>query len=398
MKKFEKNTIFICILILFPGYFLYHYLLGQNFIYPYLGGYFTIACLFILPVLIILYLANARLSFTKIELLFFFIILLMITISSYNYLIDKPENFKNEMLKWSLSAVLYNIILYLIGKNMDINKSFVKILLFITFIISILVIQNIDLKYGRFYLDTDYVAFPELLSTYQGFARSILVVFSILIIYYFTNDYFILIFLLSIILLFTIGSRTEFVLYLITVILLKLISNPKKIIKTLIGFLLLVSLLFFIFYKYLPSNRTFQLFNIKQASSFIRRNEFMQFAIQLILKNPILNNYGAYTILGGIGCYPHNILSAWVNLGIIGFFSYILLFIKMWKYFVKNIYLIKNKNYNFKLFAFFLFYTTFALLTSKDYSLMFVGYTVGLYSNVKSSLVLERKASLYMVN
>ena len=45
----------------------------------------------------------------------------------------------------------------------------------------------------------------------------------------------------------------------------------------------------------------------------------MQFALNSIAADPIFGEYGSYYVLGSAGKYAHNILSAWVDLGILGF-------------------------------------------------------------------------------
>ena len=74
----------------------------------------------------------------------------------------------------------------------------------------------------------------------------------------------------------------------------------------------------------LPENRVVDLLDIGSDTSNQARNELEQSAWESIVNNPVLGDYGGYTAYAGIGGYSHNLLSAWVNLGLVGFSLYII--------------------------------------------------------------------------
>ena len=75
-----------------------------------------------------------------------------------------------------------------------------------------------------------------------------------------------------------------------------------------------------------PQSRFKQLFvAIQEDASFIERSVFNRYGLSLIADNPLVGAYGMYVHLNGGGSYPHNLLSAWVNLGILGFAFYLIL-------------------------------------------------------------------------
>jgi hypothetical protein len=72
--------------------------------------------------------------------------------------------------------------------------------------------------------------------------------------------------------------------------------------------------------EWLPDNRVLGLLiGYEVDGSVQERGELNRFAIETINSNPLLGSYGSYFKLGGVGSYAHNILSAWVDTGVVGF-------------------------------------------------------------------------------
>ena len=88
----------------------------------------------------------------------------------------------------------------------------------------------------------------------------------------------------------------------------------------------------------------------------------------------------------GTGTYSHNILSAWVDLGLIGFLGYLFLFasmgIALWRRWGENtkrgqMYWVASSIYIF---------TLVLMITSKDYTFMFFGFSVGLVAGILNTV------------
>lgn len=72
--------------------------------------------------------------------------------------------------------------------------------------------------------------------------------------------------------------------------------------------------------EWLPDNRVLSLLMEYEADGSVQeRGELTRFAMETIDTNPLLGSYGSYFELGGVGGYAHNILSAWVDTGVVGF-------------------------------------------------------------------------------
>jgi len=126
-------------------------------------------------------------------------------------------------------------------------------------------------------------------------------------------------------------------------------------------------------------NRFFELFAPEASSSATARSELTANALTTIYANPIFGEYGsyAYSTGYGIGDYSHNLLSAWVDLGIIGFFFYVLLFFVAGRIVLKAL---KNTalNVNFISLAMgYLGFTVLLMLFAKDYKYMTFGLAMG---------------------
>jgi hypothetical protein len=62
-------------------------------------------------------------------------------------------------------------------------------------------------------------------------------------------------------------------------------------------------------------NRILELLDLSQSTSANKRHHLTVYAMQTIAAHPILGDYASYKP----GYYSHNVLSAWVDLGLFGF-------------------------------------------------------------------------------
>ena len=138
----------------------------------------------------------------------------------------------------------------------------------------------------------------------------------------------------------------------------------------------------------IEGNRMLQLIRLDEARSVELRNENTVAAINTISSNPFLGDYGSYANYGSIGDYSHNLLSAWVNLGLIGFALYVLLLSLLARH---CILLLRGGSNSSalspatKMGIAFTCYSILLVIFAKDYSLMTIGFSVGLLSAAKYS-------------
>ena len=379
LSQLQINSATLSFLLLFPGFFLYHFAVGRGYIPPVLGGYFGIVATFILIPLAVM---NLKLFVKNVDLpvlIFFSIMFLTLSVTLVQYLLDNPTNFSKEMFVWSMSGLVFNLACFIVAAQLGI-QGVAKAGYWLIALIFAIVVFNIG-EFGIFYVQAESDDLSDIVSGYQGFARSIVAVLLIASAYYFHKGIkFYPLIILGVIALFFCGARTEFVLFILSLVFVYFfysITSPKAFLILLFALVIVVLLLINII-DLLPDSRMFQIIDFSSNSSGGIRLQQFAFGIEKIDQHPFLGNYGSYVVNGGVGAYPHNILSAWINLGLVGFALYILLFIVLWGVALKGFLRKKSDDY-FKVFLIFLVFTTVSILVSKNHSYMFVGLLVGFY-------------------
>jgi hypothetical protein len=381
----RKKLAIISFYLLFPGFFFYHYLVGSGFLFPYLGGYFGIVSTITLIITTILNLIDFRLTKKTTDIIFYIIILHTSITATLNYLLESPTSFSTEMFFWSLAGITQNISCYLIAKHLNFNKNSLNILSITLILMFLTVIFNIG-NDGIFYIQQEASAdISDLVSNYQGFARSLIFVLLLLAAYNFkSNAKFIIINTIGIVALFFNGARADFILFIastLSLYLFKNLINLKKIALSLAAALLfIISGINFIQLDY--DSRMLEIFDLSNSTSHLARELLFENGLDIISNNLIFGSYGAYTDIDGIGSYPHNLTSAWVNLGILGFILYIVIIANLWIYTIWAFLKKRTSSAEFNVFFLFLVYVSLALYSSKDYSYMLVGFLIGLRSRL----------------
>lgn len=372
-------------ILLFPGFFFYHYAVGKLYIYPILGGYFGVVSIVLCFMFYGFGWKDLIFKLNPVSILFYFILSLIFIYSISNYLMGNPRGYVGEVFLWSLTGIIFNLVMFAIARYLNFEK--IRLYVFFLILMFLIVILNIN-SAGVFYIKLDAEEdVVDSLATYQGFARSLVVISLITSAYYFRESgWFYIVTIISLVALFLNGARTEFALYLISVLFVFIFFIAKDVSILLKGFLL-ISILFVgiaIFGDYIPHSRMMELSSIFSSSSGEARNQLFSFALSEVfssLQNVLIGSYGSYTAIGGVGSYPHNLFSAWINLGIIGFFAYLVLIFLLWLFAIiwyKN----RSNLRLYKVYLTFLIYITLALIFSKDYSYMLVGFIVGIYSQL----------------
>jgi hypothetical protein len=233
--------------------------------------------------------------------------------------------------------------------------------------------------YARQAFGSDHIA------TYQGFARSGLTM-SIFLFAFSRNPFVkIMVFCSSAFVLFIMGSRSEFVAFLFcigTFVILR--AHWGSLISIFLYSVLMmgaVVVFLAVDISTLQGSRQFQLFNLGNASSFISRLELQNVAVAQILMNPILGEFGGHIIANGsAGSYSHNVLSVWVNYGLMVFVVYLALIVFPLVH--TSLILLKNKHLNVDLTLAFLFLSAVFLLvvTSKSVFWVLPPLAWGLYA------------------
>lgn len=311
----------LAFMMLFPFFFFYHTALALQLIPPVLGGYFSPVSLALAPLLFLAYVldvckAKARFTGTDLAFLAFLLYFLLVVAIHAIFL-----NADGEVVASHLISILHFAAIFVMFKLTDFRSKRVWWSALACWVAMTVIIFNLSSD-GFFYLrEQEDSANQDYIATYQGFGRSYFVTVLILIPFVRAVPLRILIYALSVSALFVNGSRSEFVATLLAIALIEILRARHRM-AILCAAMALAA--FAAFYstelmQLLPENRTLELLHLSEASSWDERNFAFHRALETIFRSPALGDYGSYVDLGEQGLYAHNIFSAWVDLGFVGF-------------------------------------------------------------------------------
>lgn len=373
----ERAILISAFLLLFPGFFFYNFMLGTGRIRAILGGYFaTVSLLFVLP-LVVLYirqiqrdphrLVRSELSFL-VFLVYFAIVVAVHGINGANPAIVTAH----------ILGIMYLANTLIMAKMIDFSQAEFRFPAIMCLLgMSVIVIANsVD---GTFRMDELGAAKdPASLATYQGFARSYLVTF--LPVIAFTRSLPLRAFLYASggVTLFLNTARTEFAALLFAIPIIEFFFSRQKFLFALVlaSLAALISINFQLILDQLPPNRILELADLAHSSSALARQRLTEQAIKTISTYPIFGDYASYAP----GHYAHNILSAWVDLGIFGFVFLLAILIVPATSMMFNGLLSRRVNSAFLLAFTFACVAILQVVKSHYFMDMLIGATVGAYS------------------
>lgn len=376
-RKFVAHAAF---LLLFPGFFFYQTLLGIGAVGAYLGGYFTLVALVLLLPLTyaFLYAVKSNRNYvSKLDLCLVFIAGYYLVVLAVNFAAGKDTM----IVERYVQAIIFCFETYVIFRLIDLDDKNFRRLVVLSLVIMSLVTFYFSVG-GFFFLQAlGEAKDPKNLATYQGFARSYIYTFLILIstVRYIAVRYLLYVVVTSA--LFLNGARSEFsaVLFLIPANELYLAKRRLYAIFTL--FLLSVFLVGGVDYivTMLPENRILQLLDLSHSSSANTRQRFANDALRTISENPVFGDFASYPD----GHYAHNMITMWVDFGLFGFifFAVLLVWPATWLFF--NGFFSRRKTNDFVLAWSFVCVTILWAITAKNMPDMCVGAAMGAFARYK---------------
>ena len=371
--------IHVAFFLLFPGFFFYQTLIGVGAIDAFLGGYFSVVSIALLAPLLFVYfqdVGRAKNFFMTTD--FYYVLFLLYF--SVTVVIHFATGADSKLVFDHLASIVHMLNLFIIFKMIDANERTFRIvtLLSLGAMSAIVFYFSID---GFFDLRDDALINAAVVATYQGFARSYLLTFIVAMACYRKPATRILWYALGIATLFTNGARSEFAAMLALIPLIELYHarNKALVLMAIACFLLLFTLLFHDIIRILPDSRILELADLSQSTSVSTRHYLTERALKTIAHNPILGDYGSYAT----GAYSHNVLSAWVDLGLLGFLY--LLAILLWPAceLIVNGFFKKDKSSEFLMAASLIFVTILLLASSHYFTDMLIGAALGAYARHK---------------
>ncbi len=377
-------------LLLFPGFFFYHTLLGLGLIRAVLGGYFAAIALAAFPPLAWMYVRAAysgQRYFSKIDLYFLLYLLYFAAICLTNAVAGaNPTIVGNHVL-----ALVYAIDIFVIFKGIDFSTRRIRALAVCSLVAMSAIVFWFSVD-GSFYLGALGMAKdPDSVATYQGFSRSYL--FTLVPVLAFTDQrrWRIALYCLAAPTLFVNTARSEFAAALLLIPVIEFYFARHKVALLVFSALLLflVNANLDLILQELPSNRTLELLDLSQSTSANLRHHLSEAALLTIQHNPLLGDYASYAS----GYYAHNILSAWVDLGLFGMvYLLALLFIPACQLFFRG-YFYKEKSQPFIFACALLSITVLLLFGSHYFTDMLISATLGAYARYRNGYIHGKDSS-----
>mgnify|MGYP003608079835 CR=1 FL=1 len=341
-------------------------------------GWLALAIVISLPFLIYVKYGNKL----KIIKPFFLFLIIFTSVVLFNY---GNNDIDPLIVSGHLSNILVLFSLYILGSEIDYSSDFfIKSSVVCFFVASTIIIYN-----QNFIIN--YWDFVVVSLNYQGLAMCYFILS--LSIFLVKNKIFkYCLYLICLICFSIIGARTELISILFLILLFELFDRNRKYY---ILYMLSITTIFIFMLgiTYFTSVFNFSqlsvIFNLEQDDSWKIRNEFLDRGLSIISENIFFGKYGSYKE----GQYVHNILSAWVDLGLIPFLLLLFSLFKGFIFSIKNLF--AEKSLNNILFMGISIIILVISVFSKQYTYPIIGFYLGLCSNFMLKTKLIKKTIVF---
>ena len=254
--------------------------------------------------------------------LFFLLVLFFLAWPLVWYLFSS-DVYLSEALQWRYVVLATFVFYFSLGYFLPVTSAFFSAFVIGLAIVGLLVFLN----YQHYILLDSYFNYGVLRTfSYQSYARSYFMIFCLVVL--FSRGWLIklLFSCAGLIVLYQIGARAEFYGFIALLLALGVafLFLEGRYIK--VGLALVVALVaLFYLLNYQPwffESRHLEIFRLQESSSWLARKYLSSFAIGEIFESPLWGAFGSHYAIGA-GAYAHNILSIWVDYGLVGFLGYI---------------------------------------------------------------------------
>lgn len=303
-------------LLIFPAFIAYQVLVQAGSIAPSLGGYGTAGAVAALPFALHAFQRQASVhgfAPTPVGLLFALYLLLFSIV-----VFVSRGGFADPAISQPHIAYIFKFgVWYLVARSVDGDSPRFRTLAGLVLLgISALVIW-LALTRGTFAA----VLLPADPEGFQGDYQAAAMVFCAMAAYVLPSlrlSLRIPVYVISVATLFLVGARSEFAAFFLLVIVIEWCKARSRVLMTLLMLAAAIVFLLLVrgFEATADGNRIFGLLAIASDESAIMRAELLDQAWITVWENPVLGAYASYPP----GAYAHNLVSAWVDFGIVGFF------------------------------------------------------------------------------
>ncbi|MDN4056141.1 hypothetical protein QPK32_24045 [Massilia sp. YIM B02763] len=302
--------------LLFPGFFYYHTLLGTGATGAFLGGYFSpISLLCMLP-LLLAWLRRMRhdprrLSSLDLHYGLFNVYFLAVVA------VNAVAGANRTIVAHHVLGILFMVNTFALFSLIDFGHRQFRVMALASLAAMSAIVFSFSTG-GVFYLGALGMAKDaDALATYQGFSRSYLMTFLPVLAYTRSLPLRLVLYAVGAATLFVNTARSEFAALLFAIPIVELYFSRHKLLF--VGLALLAGVVLAAhlddLVAMLPDNRILELLDLSHSTSANKRHHLTLYARQTIAAHPLMGAYASYAP----GYYSHNVLSAWVDLGLFGF-------------------------------------------------------------------------------
>lgn len=313
------TAVLLAFVALFPGHFVYHALVLQG-MPPVLRGYSVLMSAMVLPLLALpLARSLAAGHATWIDALFFGFVALLLGVSAVHFALGANP----VIVSGYLASAVQWLALYGVVRVADAGERRLRrVATGAWLVMSAIVLANAteaSFIVAALDLDDDRAT----LATYQDFALLYLVVTLMCLAHARSAWRRTVLLAVATVVLFVNGARSEFVAFLLGAFVMGWCRSRWRV-AIVIGAAAMAGALWMAagpLAELLPDNRIIDLIENRAESSYSQRQEMLAHGLSTIADHPLLGRFASYEP----GEYIHGVLSAWVDLGVVGLLALALL-------------------------------------------------------------------------
>lgn len=330
MEHASSQSAAVLFWLLFPGFFFYQLLVGSGVIPPFAGGGFGVAAAaaaLLLVCCLPLWLPRVVVTDRLVVLLWSGFFLSAMLITAYGSL-TLPAEYRMPAVLQSSQALIYFAGMFFVGFFLVPDSPGVRSSMLFAALGMLLFLGWYTLSTGSvMFYARFFFGHAEELATYQGFARSALMVFLLLLTTARRPAQTWLWTVLGTYVLFVLGARSEFFAYVAVSMLILAhvcIRRPLLVIYLMLT-LLALTIAGSALVSVLGDSRQLEVLDLSSSTSWQARQELLHQSLALLAEKPWMGEFGGHIRLGGTaGSYVHNALSGWISYGLFGFLCYVL--------------------------------------------------------------------------
>lgn len=299
-------------LAIFLGFYLYHTLVAYGVVAPVLRGYFVAICVLALPVVATAYVQHVRTSMHRlhVDALFVGFTVFYLLVSGIGAALGASQ----DIVRSHLAVIPQWLTLFGVARLLDVTSKTFAVAARVTMgAMVVLVLAGTSEGAFRYWGDHG----DPLLVNYQSYGLLFMVAALFCAASLRSGISRFSVYGISIVALFLIGARSEFVGFTAGALCLEACVSRYRgvlfIVATAVFAISALSLQYLM--QEMPTHRIVDLVFLSDIGSVIERKKALADAVATISESPILGEFGSYQY----GLYAHNLLSAWVDLGVAGF-------------------------------------------------------------------------------